>query len=105
MEDITDIIVKALQYYIDNNSDEKVEHVLNGIERGSTLILDDLVEPTNDAMRLLLSDIDLSDADNMRRIIHKCSSIMHSEQSVINSVINASTKHQATIDKIFERRY
>lgn len=105
MGDKAFIIANALRYYIDNNHDEEAEHVLEGIDRGSTLILDDLVEPTNDALRLLLSHVDPNDADNMRRIIHKCSSIIRSEQSIFNSVINASTKHQATIDKIFERRY
>ncbi len=103
--DTTYVIAKALRYYAEKHGDSEASQVLDSLQTGGIMVVDNLVDDTNDALKQVASETNIQDADSIRRMVRICSRITSSERSVINSIVNARTKHAENIHNVINGRY
>lgn len=103
--DKKDLILEALNYYANNMADgEKHRELYKCIADGKVGIngCTDLAAPTTEALREVMSHVDMESDRDLRRAIGTCNELLKLERSTKNSLINATNKFWHVRDFIME---
>lgn len=103
--DKKDLIMQALDYYANNIvGGERHRELYKCIADGKVGIngCTDLAAPTTEALREVMSHVDMESDRDLRRAIGTCNELLKLERSTKNSMINATNKFWHVRDFIME---